>query len=178
MKATKYITRAAVILALTVVLQFALRAMIPEGINTWFVGSVVNLGILLAVETTGLWAGALVAMTTPVTAYLQQHLPSPIMIPAVMLGNLVLAFLFWIIIRRGNSKSWLRWIGLVVGSAAKMVFLYLIMRLLLSTLVTLPPAKTAIILASFSFPQFVTAMLGGIFESLIAGRIKPLAANS
>ncbi len=177
LKTTKYITRAAIILALTIALQLALRAIIPEGINVWIVGSIVNLGLLLAVETTGLWAGSLVAIATPITAYLQQHLPSPVMIPAVMAGNLVLVVLFWLAIRKDSNRKWMRWAGLFVGSAAKMVFLYFTMRLLLNTLVKLPPAKVAIILASFSFPQFITAVIGGILASLIASRIRPLTAE-
>ncbi len=177
MKTTKYITRAAVILALTIALQLALRAIIPEGINVWIVGSIVNLGLLLAVETTGLWAGTLVAIATPITAYLQQHLPSPIMIPAVMAGNLVLVILFWLAVRKSTNKTWMRWLGLLVGAAAKMAFLYFVMRLLLNTSVKLPPAKVAIILTSFSFPQFITAVIGGILASLIASRIKPLTAE-
>jgi len=49
MKTTKYITRAAIILALTIALQFAIREFIPSVppfniVNLFVVGSIVNLG--------------------------------------------------------------------------------------------------------------------------------------
>ena len=99
MKTTKYITRAAVILALTIALQFGIRIVIPAvppfNIVTLFVvGSIVNLGLLLATETTGLWAGIVIALAAPVTAWLQAHLPSPAMIPAVMAGNIILVVVY------------------------------------------------------------------------------------
>jgi len=68
MKTTKYITRAAIILALTIALQFAIREVIPSVppfniVNLFVVGSIVNLGLLLATETTGIWAGIIIALT-------------------------------------------------------------------------------------------------------------------
>ncbi len=180
MKTTKYITRAAVILALTIALQFGIRAVVPSAppfniVNLFLVGSIVNLGLLLATETTGLWAGIVIALAAPVTAWLQQHLPSPAMIPAVMAGNVILVVLFWLAIRNGQKQAGLRWLGLIVGGAAKMAFLYFTIGVIVGTLSKLPAAAGAFIRFSFSWPQLVTAIIGGILSSLIASRIKPLA---
>lgn len=180
LKTTKYITRAAVILALTIALQFGIREIIPSVppfnfVNLFVVGSIVNLGLLLATETTGLWAGVVIALAAPITAWLQQHLPSPTMIPAVMAGNLILVVLFWLATRKGAKQSSMRWIGLVVGGAAKMAFLYYTIGAIVGTLGKLPAAAAAFIRFSFSWPQLVTAIIGGILSSLIASRIKPLA---
>jgi hypothetical protein len=180
LKSTKYITRAAVILALTIALQFGIRTVIPSAppfniVNLFLVGSIVNLGLLLATETTGLWAGIVIALAAPITAWLQQHLPSPTMIPAVMAGNIILVVLFWLATRKGGKQSGMRWLGLVIGAAAKMAFLYFAIGAIVGTLGKLPAVAAAFIRFSFSWPQFVTAIIGGILSSLIASRIKPLA---
>lgn len=181
MKTTRYITRAAIVLALTMALQFAIRELVPSAppfnlVNLFLVGSIVNLGLLLATETTGLWAGIIIAVAAPVTAWFQQHLPSPAMIPAVMAGNLLLVVLFWLATRRsGTVNSWLRWIGLGIGAAAKMAFLYVTIGAIVGTLTKLPAAAAVFIRFSFSWPQFVTAVLGGVLSSLIARRIKPIS---
>lgn len=178
-KTTKYITRAAVILALTIALQFGIRAIIPSvppfNIVTLFVvGSVVNLGLLLATETTGLWAGIVIALAAPITAWLQAHLPSPAMIPAVMAGNVILVVVYWLATRKGSGQFWMRWLGLLAGGAAKMAFLYYTIGAIVGTLSRLPPAAAAFVRFSFSWPQLVTAVIAGFLSTLIAGRIKPL----
>jgi hypothetical protein len=180
-KTTKYITRAAIVLALTIALQFAIRELVPSAppfnfASLFLVGSIVNLGLLLATETTGLWAGVIIAIAAPVTAWFQQHLVSPAMIPAVMAGNLLLVVLFWLVTRRGGSAdSRMRWFGLGMGAAAKMAFLYFAIGAIVGTLTKLPVAAAAFIRFSFSWPQFVTAVLGGVLSSLIARRIKTIS---
>jgi hypothetical protein len=170
-KTTKYITRAAIILALTIALQFGIREIIPVStVNLFIVGSIVNLGLLLATETTGLWAGIIIALAAPLTASLQGHLPLAAMIPAVMAGNTILVVVYWLATRKGSRQSWMRWIGLLVGGAAKMAFLFYTIGAIVGNL----PARTAIMF-SFSWPQFVTAVIGGILSTPIARRIKPLA---
>ena len=173
MKTTKYITRAAAILALTIALQFSIRAVIPVNtVNLFVVGSIVNLGLLLATETTGLWAGVIIAFAAPLTASLQGHLPLAAMIPAVMAGNLILVVVYWLVTRKGSRQTWMRWIGLVIGAAVKMAFLYYTIGAIVGKL---PGPAKAVVMFSFSWPQFVTAVIGGILSTLIARRIKPLA---
>jgi hypothetical protein len=124
-KTTKYITRAAVIFALTIALQFGIRAVIPSA-------------------------------------------------PPFNIVNLFLVVLFWLATRKGGKQSGMRWLGLVVGAAAKMAFLYYTIGAIVGTLGKLPAAAAAFIRFSFSWPQFVTAVIGGILSSLIASRIKSL----
>ncbi|MGB9667121.1 MAG: hypothetical protein ACPL2N_07400 [Candidatus Cryosericum sp.] len=180
MKTTRYITRAAIVLALTIALQFALREFIPSAppfnvINLFLVGSIVNLGLLLATETTGLWAGIIIALSTPVTAWMQAHLPSPAMIPAVMAGNVILVLLYWLATRRAPVQQWARWLGLAGGALVKMVFLYYTIGMIVGTLSALPPAAAAFIKFSFSWPQFVTAVIGGILSFMLSRRVKPIS---
>lgn len=180
MKTTKYITRAAVILALTIALQFGIRVIVPSVppfniVNLFVVGSIINLGLLLATETTGLWAGIVIALAAPVTAWLQQHLPSPAMVPAVMAGNVILVVVYWLATRNNTRPSWIRWLGLLIGAAAKMAFLYYTIGAIVGTLSALPPTAAAFIRFSFSWPQFVTAVVAGFLSAMIAGRVKPLA---
>jgi len=152
---TRDVTRAAIILALTIALQFALREFIPSTppfniVSLFLVGSIVNLGLLLATETAGLWAGIIIALATPITAWMQAHLPSPTMIPAVMAGNVILVVLYWLATRKSSQQGWMRWLGLVAGAIVKMAFLYYTIGMIVGTLSALPPAAAAFIRFSFS----------------------------
>jgi len=179
-KTTTYVTRAAIVLALTIALQFALREFVPSAppfniVNLFLVGSIVNLGLLLATETAGLWAGIIIALSTPITAWMQAHLPSPTMIPAVMAGNIILVVLYWLATRKGSGQDWIRWLGLIAGAIVKMAFLYYAIGMIVGSLSALPPAAAAFIRFSFSWPQFVTAIIGGVLSFMIARRIKPIS---
>jgi len=55
-----------------------------------------------------------------------------------------------------------------------MAFLYYAIGAIVGTLSALPPAAAAFIRFSFSWPQFVTAIIAGFLSALIANRIKPL----
>jgi hypothetical protein len=56
-----------------------------------------------------------------------------------------------------------------------MAFLYYAIGAIVGTLSALPPVAAAFIRFSFSWPQFVTAIIAGFLSVMIAGRIKPLA---
>ena len=144
-------------------------------VNLFLVGSIVNLGLLLATETAGLWAGIIIAVCTPITAWMQAHLPSPAMIPAVMAGNVILVALYWLATRKSSGHYWMRWLGLLAGAIVKMAFLYYAIGLIVGSLSALPPAAAAFIRFSFSWPQFVTAVIGGVLAFMIARRIKPIS---
>jgi hypothetical protein len=128
-------------------------------------GPLVNALLLLTVEWGSIGEALLVGMITPMGAALRGILPLPllVMIPFISLGNAILIGLYGAI-RKKN-----RWVALGAAALAKSLFLYgaatfLILRPLhLETpgnpqVVTIPGA----FLTMMSWPQFITAIAGGL----------------
>ncbi|MBC7765941.1 MAG: hypothetical protein H7Y41_05600 [Hyphomonadaceae bacterium] len=150
----RYLTRTALLLALTLLFQIQLKNMLGPGLHTQFiVGSMVNLGILVAVGMVDVSSGMLIGAITPFFAGLAMP---QIMIP-VAIGNMLIAGIFGLYVEREP------WVGLIAGAAAKAVGLYFVVNFWI-----IPyyggqfkaPIRDAMAF-SFSWPQFVTAMIGG-----------------
>ena len=80
--------RGAMLLAVGLVLQ-ALRLVIPMPPmwTVFVVGTLVNMVLVLAARTVGLWPSVMIAVLLPVMAYFQGQLPLPFLIPVVAGGN-------------------------------------------------------------------------------------------
>ena len=160
----KNLTRTGLLLALTLVFQ-SLRFLIPvpPWMSTFLIGSLVNAALLVALQALGMRSALLIAVVTPVVAWLQQLLPLPVFILPVAFGNSLYIWLFSRLRRAG--PEWL-----AVGSAAlgKAAFFFLAFRGLLSML-ELPPALSAAILFVMGWPQLVTGLIGG-FIAIYAWR--------
>lgn len=74
--------RGAMLLAVGLVLQ-ALRLVIPMPPmwTVFVVGTLVNMVLVLAARTVGLWPSVMIAVLLPVMAYFQGQLPLPFLIP-------------------------------------------------------------------------------------------------
>ena len=90
--------RGAMLLAVGLVLQ-ALRLVIPMPPmwTVFIVGTLVNMVLVLAARTVGLWPSVMIAVLLPVMAYFQGQLPLPFLIPVVAVGNLVMVYLLSLI---------------------------------------------------------------------------------
>ena len=159
-------TRAALLLSLTILFQ-SLRLFIPMPpvFSTFLIGSLVNACLLVTVETVGLWPALMIGTAAPVVAWFQQLLPVPVFIFPVALANLVYVTIFFILRRYG------RWLGLTTASAAKTLLLYMSVTWLLA-FINLPPQVSAGIVFVMSWPQFITAMLGGMLSYYITKRLR------
>lgn len=161
---TKWLTRTALLLALTLLFQ-SLRSLIPlpTDLSLFIVGSLVNGSLLVTTHMVGLNSGIIISIITPVVAFFQGHLAFPVLIPIVALGNIILVFLYHIL----RKKS--QWIALISGALIKTVFLYFaIVHFALPVLIvpTIPTKQAEVLLKvmsfNFSWPQIITAMIGGI----------------
>ena len=148
---TRTLTRTALLTAMLVAVQFVTRSL-----GQFVTGSCVNLILFVAAELCGGWGAAVVALLSPFCAFLL-GIGTPILrlVPAIALGNLTVVLL----------ARWLReqnpYLAVVIAAVCKFLLLYgLIVKLLLPSL-GLPEAKAAVLSASFSWPQLVTALLGG-----------------
>lgn len=173
-----WITRTAIFIALLVVFQG-----ISKPLGQYVTGSLVNLVLVLAVMLGGLWSGVTVAALSPVFAFLVGIGPAMIqVIPFVMLGNLVLV-LVWYFVTKGAPAGKIgprHLIALVAGAVAKFLVLYLgVVKVAIPMLLNLQPPQVAVLSASFSFPQLITAGIGGavalVLLPLLQRAMKPAA---
>ena len=164
---TKYLTRTAVLIALLVAVQYVTKAA-----GQLVTGSCVNLILAVAAALCSLpWALA-VALLSPVFAFLL-GIGTPLIqiVPAIAVGNAVyVALLHWLGTRfafQGGKTA-------AVGIAALVKFLTLwgTVAGLLLPMMALPDAKVAALTASFSWPQLITALIGGAVSLLVIPTLK------
>lgn len=162
-----WITRTAIFIALLIVAQW-----VSKPLGQYVTGSLVNLVLILSVMLGGLWAGVTVALLSPVFAFLLGIGPAMFpVIPVVMLGNLTLVLAWHFVagkaFKAGNMLP-RGAIALVVGAAAKFLVLYLgIVQLVVPVILKLPQPQAGVLSAIFSFPQLVTAGVGGAVALLV-----------
>jgi len=165
-----WITRTAVFIALLIVAQLATASL---G-NTLITGSLVNLILIVAVMTSGLACGSTAAVISPVLARLIGIGPSWILIPFIMVGNFILVLIWHLIGNRKTAPRIVSYIiALIIGAVAKFLFLYIgIVKIAVPFILKLPAKKAAVISASFSFPQLITASIGGVLAIIILPVLK------
>ena len=84
------VVRGALLLAIALIAQ-QLRLILPFPvlITTLIIGTLVNAALVLAIRHTGIFVATTMCFALPIIAFLQGHLPLPLLIPVVFLGNLV-----------------------------------------------------------------------------------------
>lgn len=160
---TKTITRTAILIALLVALQAVTR---PLG-NQFVTGSCVNLVLAVAAMLCGVWSGVIVAVISPFFAYFLGISPQIWLAPAIACGNAVYVVLIALLGKKLTVSAGGA-VGVVAAAAAKFVVLYLVVVKLFIPMGNLP-AKVA---AQFSWPQLVTALIGGFLALAVVPTIK------
>ncbi len=144
----KWLTRAAILLALALAVQ-SLR------LGQYITGPVVNAVLLSGAVLVGPWGAAAIGLLTPLTAYLLGQL-NPVLAPAIpfiMAGNALLAVLF------GYGRKLNVYLAVILAAVAKYLLLAGAVRYVLS----LPP-KVGVAL---QLPQLFTALIGGVVALLV-----------
>lgn len=162
-----WITETAVMIAVLVALQWITKPM-----GQFVTGSCVNLVLGISTLVGGLWCGATVAVLSPFFAFVVGIGPAflPI-VPMVAVGNLVLVLVLHFL-TGGKKLGAMSYVAVVVAAVAKFAALWvLIVKLVLPTL-GLAEKQVAMLSASFSWPQLVTALIGGVLAVTIAPAIR------
>lgn len=170
-KRVLWITETAIMLALLVALQY-----LTKGFGQFVTGSCVNAILATTVLVVGLSSGLTVALISPVLAFLLGIAPQILTVPAIMVGNCVFVVLLYVLADRCGKKIAKQIIAWLVSAAAKFAALYAIVVLLIcgvksDTLLaagTLKEPMLQALPATFSWPQLVTALIGGGLALLIA----------
>ena len=157
-KKVLWLTETAVMLSLLIALQWATK---PAG--QLVTGSCVNAVLAMSVLVTGLSSGLTVAVLSPVFAYLLGIAPNVLAVPAIMVGNALFVAALKLLDGRQLWKKLLAW---VTAAAAKFVAIYVLVAWLICNW------NVGAFPAAFSWPQLVTALIGGGVALVIAIPVK------
>jgi len=168
-----FITQTAVMLALLIGVQFVTRSF-----STFVTGSFVNMILLISMFMIGRGSGAIVGILSPFLAFIVGIGPAFIqIIPFMAVGNVILVLMASLVSKymaKGSVKDIaFAAAGLVAAAVAKMSFLWVgLVVIALPMIPGLNERQTAMISAAFSWPQLVTASIGGMLAMTIVPLLK------
>ncbi|RKM63253.1 ECF transporter S component [Butyrivibrio sp. XB500-5] len=181
---TGQIAITAVLLAICIISQ------VFKNLSVFITGPIINACIALAVLMVNLPCGIVLSIITPITAYFIAASPVmaavPAMIVFIMLGNIVLAVLTEVLLKKpfkhgGNVFKIPNMVKAVLISFAKGVFMGLTISLWL--LPTFIPAdspmrgKLPVFQRTFSLYQFLTACIGFVYVFIIYTALRKSETN-
>ena len=163
-KKIRWITETAVMLALLVCLQALTKPM-----GQLVTGSCVNAILAVSALVGGLSSGLVVALCSPILAFLLGIAPQILTVPAIMAGNSVFVILLFVLADKTGKNMIKQIIAWIVAAAAKFAALYAIVVLLICGVLSenllaagvLKAPMLNALPATFSWPQLITALIGG-----------------
>lgn len=180
-----WITETAVMLALLIGLQW-LGSQIPEPMTKQLItGSLVNCVLVVTALVAGRSSGMVVALVSPVLACLFKIAPVLMAAPVIMAGNVCYVWILGMTLGKSLKPAWRQPAALAAASAVKFGVLYLLgVELAGGLLFPLLDGTTFAgmqvmsqkvlkqLLNMFSWPQLVTALVGGGLALLIVPTIQ------
>ena len=174
-KKIRWITETAVMLALLVSLQALTKPM-----GQLVTGSCVNTILAVSVLVGGYSCGLTVALISPVLAFLLGIAPQILTVPAIMVGNAVYVTLLHFLAdpsARNLGRQIAAWAVAAVGKFATLYLLVakLICGVMAESLLASGALKEPMLKAlpaTFSWPQLITALIGGGLALLIVPTIR------
>ena len=174
-KKIRWITETAIMLALLVTLQALTKPM-----GQLVTGSCVNAVLAISALVGGLASGITVAVISPVLAFLLGIAPQILTVPAIMVGNTVYVVLLSLLADVTGKNLVKQAIAWAVSAAAKFACLYVIVTKLICGVMapgllaagTLKEPMLKALPATFSWPQLITALIGGAVALAIVPVLK------
>lgn len=165
----QWITRTAALAALLVALQWATSGT-QVFAGQYITGSLVNCVLAIGALFGGLWCGVTVAVLSPFCAFLLGIGPKLLQIvPCIAVGNLVFVLLLERLLGEKKRPVWAQALCLLASAGAKFGALYAavvkILIPMMGSALKAPQVQTFTVM--FSWPQLVTALLGGTIALLI-----------
>ncbi|NMA66325.1 MAG: ECF transporter S component [Clostridiaceae bacterium] len=167
-----FITRTSLLLAIAIISQFLGKFIGPH--NNFIVGPIVNAILLVATHITGILGGIIISVVAPLVSALTNKAPiAPIILafsPFIIGGNIVYVLLYALIKNRNSI------LGIAVGSVVKAAFLYASVKAFLYFMKINEPVATTLT-TLFSWPQLLTAVIGGAIALAVIPAVKKVAAD-
>ena len=171
---TLWITQTAMLLALLIVLQAATR-----GFSQLVTGSCVNAVLAVTVLTIGLSSGIIVAAISPFVAFLLGIGPQlfPI-VPTIAVGNIIFVIVLWALAHNHLNDTKRKILAWCLSAVCKFLALYIIVVQLICRILPLPEAQINVFSTMFSWPQLVTALVGGAIALLLTPKLRSALSKS
>ena len=174
-KKIRWITETAVMLALLVSLQA-----LTKPLGQLVTGSCVNCVLAVATLVGGPLCGLVIALVSPVLAFLLGITLQFLTVPAIMIGNSVYVILLALLLANKDCKIVKQTVSLVIAAAAKFAVLYLIVAKIICGVLApsllaagaLKEPMLKLLPATFSWPQLFTALIGGLIALLIVPALR------
>lgn len=169
-KKTTITTKQLVITGLMLALCIVFQSM--KSLSTYLTGSAVNCIIVITTLACGMVCGGIVAVLTPLIAFVMGQTPIMKLIPAmvfvIMVGNLCM------VIFPGWLKKKQLLVGLAAGSVVKALFLWLVVWYVMLPFfgTNVPEAMQTAVKTTFSVTQLITALIGSGVAWVIWLRLK------
>ena len=142
----------------------------PFSVTQLVTGSLVNCVLFVFTATTGIWSGVAIGIISSALAALIGIGPAvPAVTPVIACGNAVLVVLFGLLHGRWSFGRWA--FAAVVAAAAKCAFLWICVPAVLQLLSGVPEAQVKALGIMFSWPQGLTALIGGALALVILPRL-------
>ena len=175
MTKTQKLTRTAIMLAILFAVQYF------KNISPFISGPIVNIILLISIFYISLPSGIILSFIAPISSYFIANAAAMTAImsatkftalPIIILGNLILIFISYVFYK--NKKDIFLFIGLILGSLIKWLFMWLsaeyILRPVFSEALI---GKTAVFLGkTFGILQFTSAITGSIIFFIIYKLLK------
>lgn len=176
-KKIRWITETAALLALLICLQWV-GSMIPDQtVKQLVTGSCVNAVLAVAALYAGMSSGITIALISPVCAFLLGIAPNLITVVPIMVGNTCFVILLRLI---AGKPFWRQPVAVVTAAGVKFGVLYLLVVQVVCNLasgsllgkklgdtVLLAPPMLKMLPVMFTWPQLITALIGGTLAMLI-----------
>lgn len=167
----KQLCIAAMLLAICIASQFF------KNFSVYITGPIINAALIIAAVFCGPVCALLLAVVTPVTAFIITGAPVmaaiPAIMPCVMAGNAVLVLAVCFMKDLFGKKAGLP-VSIVIGSVVKAALMGALISLFL--LPTYLPPKMAPMMKAlkmqFSVVQLTTALIGGVYAVIIIAALK------
>lgn len=167
-----WITRTAVLLALLIVLQT-----VTKSLGQMVTGSCVNAMLAIGALFGGLWCGMVIALLSPVLAFLLVIAPQLVTVPAIMVGNLAFVLVLHFVSGEALWRRAVAWLGAAV---VKFAVLYALVVWIICGLASQSLLSAGLLKAPmlnklpvmFGLPQLFTALIGGAVAMLITPVLK------
>lgn len=170
-----WMTETAVMLALLVALQA-----LTKPLGQLVTGSCVNAVLAITVLFAGMSSGITVALISPVCAFLFGIAPNFVTVLPIMVGNVCFVVLLRMLAGCAQKRIWMQPVALAAAAFVKFAVLYLLVVKIIcgvasgvllgkkiGNVVVLAPPMLQKLPAMFTWPQLITALIGGAVAFLI-----------
>jgi hypothetical protein len=138
----------------------------------WITGPIINALLILILFIVGIRSALLMCLIPSIMALAGGLLPAVLapVVPFIMIGNVIFILAIDYFYRAAKSQLNGYWIGVVVGAALKYLFIWFNANLMIGLI--LQKQLAAAVIQIVSWPQFATALAGGVIAWAIMKWLK------